>query len=258
MQVSFPALTDAEARNFLGGFGFQGDQALQQAATLSGGERARLALALIVQSKPNLLLLDEPTNHLDISMRQALADALVSFEGALLVISHDRTMLRTVVDELWLVANRGLRRFDDDLDGYARWLAENRQQSLVDAATCTETDGSSVTKDLSVRQVVSASTEKLSANRRQKKRDEAQRRASLAPLSKRVTSSEKALDKATAELSAIRARLSDEGMYNEENKAELTRLLSEEVKARAEVDRAEDELLENMEALELARNAISD
>ena len=128
LQAHDPTLSDAQARNYLGGFDFNGDQALQSAATLSGGERARLALALIVQSQPNLLLLDEPTNHLDINMRQALADALVSFEGALLVISHDRTMLRSVVDALWLVADQSLTPFDDDLDGYARWLAQRRTQ----------------------------------------------------------------------------------------------------------------------------------
>ena len=123
LQASDPSLSDAQARNFLGGFGFEGERALQKAATLSGGERARLALSLIVHARPNLLLLDEPTNHLDIDMRQALADALQSFEGALLVISHDRVMLRTVVDELWLVSDGAVQPFDDDLDGYARWLA---------------------------------------------------------------------------------------------------------------------------------------
>lgn len=124
-----PSLTEGQARSFLGGFGFAGDRALQQAATLSGGERARLALALIVHARPNLLLLDEPTNHLDIDMRQALADALQVFEGALLVISHDRVMLRSVVDSLWLVSDRGVGQFDDDLDGYARWLAARRNDS---------------------------------------------------------------------------------------------------------------------------------
>ena len=109
-----PTLSDSDARRFLGGFGFNGDQALQVVHTLSGGERARLALALIVYARPNLLLLDEPTNHLDINMRQALAEALQNFSGALLVISHDRTLLRSVVDNLWLVADGTLQPFTDD------------------------------------------------------------------------------------------------------------------------------------------------
>jgi len=129
-----PTLSESQARGFLGGFGFEGERALQRAETLSGGERARLALALIVHSRPNLLLLDEPTNHLDIDMRQALADALQLFEGALLVISHDRIMLRAVVDGLWLVSDRGVRPFDDDLDGYARWLARRRADSADGSA----------------------------------------------------------------------------------------------------------------------------
>ena len=133
-----PSLTEGQARSFLGGFGFEGDRALQKAETLSGGERARLALALIVHARPNLLLLDEPTNHLDIDMRQALADALQLFEGALLVISHDRVMLRSVVDGLWLVSDRGVGPFDDDLDGYARWLARRRADSADGAKTSDE------------------------------------------------------------------------------------------------------------------------
>lgn len=248
LQSSDPKLSDAEARNFLGTFGFQGDQALQSAATLSGGERARLALALIVQSRPNLLLLDEPTNHLDIAMRQALADALVSFEGALIVISHDRTMLRTVVDELWLVADRTLRRFDDDLDGYARWLASRRQsEKNVDEQTVLSVQNGKEKSQTSVPVSKADATD-----RRLQKRKAAERRAALAPLTKAVSRYEKQLQQATEVLKGIRDRLGSESLYNADNKAELTTLLAEEVEARASISSIEELLLESMEALEVA------
>ncbi len=233
-----PSLSEAEARTFLGTFGFQGEQALQAAETLSGGERARLALSLIVHSRPNLLLLDEPTNHLDITMRQALADALVSFEGALLVISHDRTMLRTVVDTLYLVADGDLQPFDDDLDGYARWLASRRQQSSEQASH----DGQSL----------ESGDRAQSIDRRQQKRDEATLRAKLAPLTKDVSRKEKALDKATQALADVREKLGVDGIYEEGQKAYLAELLSQETSARKNLETIEEQLLESMEALEQA------
>ncbi|MFK7854362.1 MAG: ATP-binding cassette domain-containing protein [Granulosicoccus sp.] len=252
LQTHDPELSDAQARNFLGGFGFHGDQALQSAATLSGGERARLALALIVQSRPNLLLLDEPTNHLDIDMRQALADALVSFEGALLVISHDRIMLRTVVDSLWIVADGGLAPFDDDLDGYARWLASRRGQSSEPTVT-SQSQSVKNTNGPSFDQSESDSLPKPAAiDRRQQKRDEAQRRARLAPLTKLVTKHERALEKATVLLAGLREKLGEEELYNEDQKERLSDLLNQEALARQEVDELEETLLNSMEVLENA------
>ena len=241
LQTHDETLSDAQARNYLGGFGFNGDQALQSAATLSGGERARLALALIVQSQPNLLLLDEPTNHLDINMRQALADALVSFEGALLVISHDRTMLRSVVDELWLVADGTVSPFDDDLDGYARWLAQRRSQEAADEAQ--ESKSASPSNGLN---------ESGTGDRREQKREQAQQRARLAPLNNAVKKHEAQLEKASLVLSELRDKLGDQSLYNDDQKAKLNELLGAETQARLLVESAEELLLESMEALELA------
>ncbi len=124
-----PELGEKQLRTLLGGFGFSGDQAFTPVEHLSGGERARLALALVLQLKPNLLLLDEPTNHLDLEMRHALTLALQEFKGALLVVSHDRHLLRNVVDELWLVTAGGVGPYEGDLDDYVRWLKQNRREA---------------------------------------------------------------------------------------------------------------------------------
>jgi ATP-binding cassette subfamily F protein 3 len=124
---------EQRVRDHLGRFGFQGDRAFDPVARFSGGEKARLTLALLVARRPNLLLLDEPTNHLDIDMRHALTVALQSFEGGLVVVSHDRHLIKTVADTLWLVADGKLTVFDGDLDDYQQWLKERtkRQQEAL-------------------------------------------------------------------------------------------------------------------------------
>lgn len=269
LQSQDPSLSETQVRTFLGTFGFAGDRALQITSTLSGGERARLALALIVQTRPNLLLLDEPTNHLDIVMRQALADALVAFEGALLVISHDRTMLRSVVDDLWLVANGTLSPFDDDLDGYARWLARQRQQATdagksQDQAGVTPLDAAAETVGGRDKQTPAAAARSSlpdsgiagqGGDRRARKRLEAEQRARLAPLTRAVSDAERELDKASNRLQRVRDKLGDEGLYNEVRKTELSELLDEERSARQAVDDAEEKLLACMESLEAASRA---
>ncbi|MFN8898646.1 MAG: ABC-F family ATP-binding cassette domain-containing protein [Pseudomonadota bacterium] len=115
---------EPDLRNFLGQFRFDGDMVLRRVGTLSGGERARLVLATIVWRRPNLVLLDEPTNHLDLATREALSIALNEFEGTVLLVSHDRALLREVCDEFWLVTRGGVEPFDGDLDDYQRWLQE--------------------------------------------------------------------------------------------------------------------------------------
>ncbi|MFM8509452.1 MAG: ABC-F family ATP-binding cassette domain-containing protein [Betaproteobacteria bacterium] len=122
-----PDAREQELRDFLGQFRFTGDQVLQAVGTLSGGERARLVLAMIVWQRPNLLVLDEPTNHLDLQTREALSLSLNGFEGSVLLVSHDRALLREVCDEFWLVAGGTLQPFDGDLDDYQRWLAEEHR-----------------------------------------------------------------------------------------------------------------------------------
>jgi ATP-binding cassette subfamily F protein 3 len=124
---------DERVRNHLGSFGFEGDRAFEPVGRFSGGEKARLTLALLVARRPNLLLLDEPTNHLDIDMRHALTVALQGFEGGLVIVSHDRHLVKTVADSLWLVADGKLRVFDGDLDDYLRWMRA-RNETAPDAA----------------------------------------------------------------------------------------------------------------------------
>ena len=245
LQKQDAKISDADARTYLGSFGFRGEQAMQATGTLSGGERARLSLALIVQTQPNLLLLDEPTNHLDIDMRQALADALVSFEGAIVVISHDRIMLRAVVDALWLISRGSLTSFDDDLDGYARWL--NDRANKTNDQTTNDKIKSAPALD-SMGGVVS----NAAVDRKQQKRDEADRRQKLAPLRRKLSAAERALDDATLALSAIQTKLGDEALYNEDQKSVLNKLLNEEASVRKTLFDCEDNLLACMQALEEA------
>lgn len=133
LQRLSPHSSEQALRTYLGGFGFVGDQALTPVGPFSGGEKTRLALALLIWQKPNLLLLDEPTNHLDLEMRHALTMALQGYNGAMIVVSHDRHLLRSTTDTLWLVANQQVTEFKDDLDAYQQWLVEYRRAPAVQA-----------------------------------------------------------------------------------------------------------------------------
>ena len=129
MQRLGPELSEREIRGYLGGFNFQGEKVLQPVKTFSGGEKARLVLALLIWSRTNLLLLDEPTNHLDLEMRLALNQALQGFEGSVILVSHDRHLLRSVCDDLWLVDAGALQHFEQDLDAYPAWLVQRKARS---------------------------------------------------------------------------------------------------------------------------------
>ena len=196
-------------RNFLGSFGFQGDKAFDIVAPFSGGEKARLVLALLVWQKPNLLLLDEPTNHLDLEMRHALTVALQAFEGAMVVVSHDRHLLRTTIDDLYLVHNKKVEPFSGDLDDYHQWLSD--QQRIEKQASQSED------------KIVS-----VSANRKDQKRLEAEFRKKLTPFKKQLTNAEKAMDAASERLTGIEQLLSNSNLYDQENKKKLTDLLKEQ------------------------------
>lgn len=236
----YSELSESDGRKYLGGYGFHGDAVFQTIHTLSGGERARLALALIIRRKPNLLLLDEPTNHLDIDMRHALTDALQGFNGALVVISHDRSLLRASVDTLWLVANKAVKPFEDDLDGYAKWLSDQRSSQ---GSSPSSMGGSTTSSD---------DRQDSAQLRKERKQADAEKRKQLAPLRRVVEKQSSRVGKLSDKLGELRNRLGANDLYSEDRKAELTELLQEEAALASKLVDAEDELLTQMETLEQA------
>jgi ATP-binding cassette subfamily F protein 3 len=229
-----PNAREQELRDYLGGFDFRGDMATSQVARFSGGEKARLTLALIVRERPNLLLLDEPTNHLDIEMREALTEALQDYDGALIVVAHDRHLLRATVDELWLVADGSVRPFDGDLDDYRAFVLDRaRHASRNDDAQAPERSASL---------------------RRTQKREEAQARQKRAearkPLLARQAAIERDLERLGTEKNEIDAWLATSDAYVEEAKARLLSSLERQGELTWVLARLEAEWLEVAEALE--------
>jgi ATP-binding cassette, subfamily F, member 3 len=219
-------------RSFLGSFGFQGDKAFDLVAPFSGGEKARLVLALLVWQKPNLLLLDEPTNHLDLEMRHALTVALQAFEGAMVVVSHDRHLLRTTTDDLYLVHDKKVEPFEGDLDDYHQWLSD--QQRIEKQA------------EQNIEKSISASV-----NRKDQKRLEAEFRKKLTPYKKQLTTSEKQMDAFTTRLSEIEEQLGDSTLYDQENKKLLTDLLKEQGEVKEQLEDTEMLWMDAQEKIEL-------
>jgi len=192
---------ESELRDFLAGFGFRGDRVFEPVAPFSGGEKARLVLALLAYQRPNLLLLDEPTNHLDLEMRQALAVALQEYEGAVVLVSHDRHLLRVVADELLLVHAGSVAPFDGDLEDYARWLGTNAASQPV---------GASAGAEAGVVAAVTAATQASRGTpeaRKQRKRAQASARAALGPLRQAVAEQERELERLLATRSQIEQQL---------------------------------------------------
>jgi ATP-binding cassette subfamily F protein 3 len=224
--------TEQQLRDFIGGFGFSGDAATARVGPMSGGEKARLVLALIVYQKPNMLLLDEPTNHLDSTMREALVYALQDFDGAMVIVSHDRHLLRTTVDEFYLVANQHVEPFAGDLDAYHDWLKQHAQQQKT--ATTQSSSGKT--------------------DRKAEKRQEAERRQALKPLKDRVKKAEQAMQKFEQQLSALNEALADNSLYEAQRKDELTELLQQQAHAQVQLAQAEAEWLEAEEAIQEAQN----
>ncbi|MBQ0755564.1 MAG: ATP-binding cassette domain-containing protein, partial [Amphritea sp.] len=227
-----PKASDQEIRNYLGSFDFNGDRALEPVKLFSGGEKARVALALIAWQRPNLLLLDEPTNHLDLEVRHALTLALQSFEGALILVSHDRHLLRNTVDQFMLVANGSVTPFDGDMDDYQQWLATQRrtQNQTID----TPRENRSVS----------------AAEKKEQKRLEAERRKALRPLRNAVDKLETELDKTTAKLQQLESQLADNSLYEEVNKENLKKLLQQQGELQQKSEKIEADWLDKLEELE--------
>jgi ATP-binding cassette subfamily F protein 3 len=214
-----PRTREQELRDFIGGFDFRGDMALAPIAPFSGGEKARLALALLVWQRPNLLLLDEPTNHLDLEMRHALTLALQEYEGAIVLVSHDRHLLRTTADSLWLVANGRVQPFDGDLDDYRDLLRQ--------------------------REAGAGAVEPAGATRKQQKRNEAEARnlryAQKRPLAQRLAKLERRMAELERERAALAQWLADTNNYAD--KVQLQATLMREGALGAELGQAEEEWL---------------
>ncbi|OUR64114.1 ABC transporter ATP-binding protein [Methylophaga sp. 42_25_T18] len=221
--------SESDLRNFIGGFGFHGDDALAPVGPFSGGEKARLVLALLVYQKPAVLLLDEPTNHLDLEMRLALTLALQDFEGALVVVSHDRHLLRTVADDLWLVSDGQAKVFDGDLDDYRQWL---------------------ITKDKPVKTATTATTV---SNKKGDRQAAAAQRQKLQPLRNVVKKAEQQMDKLQTKLSAVEETLADGSLYEDSNKEKLKALLLDQAAVKSELEQTESDWFEASEALETAQ-----
>lgn len=233
LQRLTPEATDQQVRNFLGGFGFHGDQALEVCEQFSGGELARLALARIAWLKPNLLILDEPTNHLDLDMRHALTLALQNYDGAIVVVSHDRHLLANTVDQFYLVHQGRVQEFDGDLEDYRLFIkqSENDEETTVTTKT----------------------SENSAEAKKEKKRREAEIRKQLSPIKKAAEKLEAQVESLQNQLSNIEEKLADTSLYEAEQKAQLQAVLNEQSQLKKQLEDDEERwmaLLEELEALE--------
>ena len=232
IQKLSPDVREQEIRNFLGSFNFVGDAALQKTEPFSGGEKARLALAMIVWQKPNLLLLDEPTNHLDLDMRHALTLALQSFQGALIVVSHDRSLLEATTDSFLLIEQGRLKTFDGDLEDYRRYRLAQENAAAAPAAA----------------------SQSQSQNRKDAKRVEAQIRQEKArlgkPLQQKIDQAEKEMAALSEIQTACEAFLAQEDAYSDANKAKLQQTLAQLAETKVKLSELEESWLGWQEELE--------
>jgi len=231
-----PTVREQELRNFLGGFNFAGDMASAPIAPLSGGEKARLALALIVWQKPNLLLLDEPTNHLDLETREALTVALAQFEGTLILVSHDRHLLRATTDEFMIVADGAVQPFDGDLDDYRDWLFRTKLGTAKPAANETTARAAPTVDRKEQKRLEAEARQRLSAQRK--------------PIENRIRRLEELMDRHNTRKAELDALLGEPDIYAEARKEELKQLLFEQANLTKELEEIEGEWMTQQEALE--------
>ena len=227
-----PNATEQVIRNFLGGFDFHGEKALEPIAPFSGGEKARLALALVVWQKPNLLLLDEPTNHLDLEMREGLTEALLTYNGALVVISHDRHLLRNTVDEFWCVHDGRVEPFDGTLEDYHAFIKNPANTSVP-----VNTAGPTIQADRNI-------------DKKAQRQQAAQVRQQQGSIKKVIDRLEKSLLQTQNRLTEIEHALADTTLYEAQAKAQLQLLLEEQGKLRKQVDEIETDWFVAQEAME--------
>ena len=231
-----PETREQELRNYLGGFGFSGDTVTSKVGPMSGGEKARLALSLIVWQKPNLLLLDEPSNHLDVETREALAAALADFGGSMLLVSHDRHLLRTTVDSFWIVADGAVREFDGDLEDYRDWLAARNAGERAEAARESAEGSEPVVDRKAQRRAEAEQRQRLSALRK--------------PLESKLAKVESEMEKLRTKLHALDAIIADADLYSDARRAERQKVMAEHGEHAKRMDDLEEQWLEIQGSLE--------
>jgi ATP-binding cassette subfamily F protein 3 len=251
-----PETREQELRDFLGGFNFSGDMASSPIGPFSGGEKARLALALIIWQKPNLLLLDEPTNHLDLETRHALTMALAQFEGTLILVSHDRHLLRASTDQFMLVAKHRLQPFDGDLDDYRDWLLQHAAETraAAKAAGQAQTGASATSSPSGAPGANTRDGEASPSNRKDQRRQEAEARQRVAhlkkPLQTRIAKLEKEMEALNTEKATLDAFVADPASYEPDKKTKLTDALKRQAEVHARLEALEAEWLDAQEELE--------
>ena len=244
-RIADKQISEATLRAFLGSFGFSGERMDTPCESFSGGERARLALALIVWQRPNVLILDEPTNHLDLDMRHALSMALQDFEGAVVLVSHERQLIASVCDELLLVHAGKCTEFDGDLQDYAKWLREARQQQIN-------------AQNASPQQSNSTQTPIAKVDKEAQRKEAARRREITRPIRKNIEKVESQIEKIQPRLSDIENTLADSALYEAHRKDDLMKLMNEQTELKTKLEQQEEQLLELMMELEELETSFND
>ena len=232
------SLTEQQIRTYLGGYNFHGDRVLEAVAPFSGGEKARLVLALLIYQKPNLLLLDEPTNHLDLEMRHALSMALQEYEGAMVLVSHDRHLLRSVSDQFLLVDKGKITPFNDDLDAYRQWLLQ--PASNEPAATDYEQNNKAIN----------------SSNKKQQRQLLAEQRKKYQPLKKQITKFESLIEQYEQQQLEMEQALSDPEIYQPENREKMQTITKKRAEISQLLSETEEQWLHANEQLEQLQNEL--
>ncbi|MDQ8997294.1 ATP-binding cassette domain-containing protein [Acinetobacter soli] len=239
-RIADKKISEATLRAFLGSFGFSGERMDTPSESFSGGERARLALALIVWQRPNVLILDEPTNHLDLDMRHALTMALQDFEGAVVLVSHERQLIASVCDELILVHAGNSRDFDGDLHDYADWLRQARNDLMKQG----QQPAAPVQSKVEAQPVIS----KL--DKEAQRKEAAKRREQTRPIRKNIEKLETQIGRLQPRLAEIEIALGDSSIYDAARKDELLKLMNEQTELKQQLEQAEEQMLELMMELE--------
>lgn len=230
------SLTEQQIRTYLGGYNFHGDRVLEPVGPFSGGEKARLVLALLIYQKPNLLLLDEPTNHLDLEMRHALSMALQDYAGAMVLVSHDRHLLRSVTDQFLLVDKGCIQPFSDDLDAYRNWLLQPRDDEL---------------------DKTSSDTSAKTVNRKEQRQLQAEQRKQLQPLKKQQQRLENNMQQLQQQLDEIEQQLADPEIYQAEQRQQMTELSRQRAEINEQLAETEEHWLEKTDELEQLQNRLN-